>query len=329
MESRLRDAIERRDAPEVLRCARERAGLNQKELAQRVGFHASVISRMETGNWPMENPATLRRLAEVLQLHPSAFGLDGPEGVATTRIDAKASRVVGDPAPEEDDVRRRSFLKAGGLAMGAVVTGASGVDATTVASETLPDPAVVLTSRLSDVLVGLPAAVGPVLPAAQLTRKLSAARAYFGRSDFLALAETLPALVRAAEVAHDAGAEAQAYTLVTRALVKLRPGGSEGISADRAVRAAEEAGQPLMFAEAERVLSGVCRRAGDHRRAQDLILRAADRLVLDGRDPRDLLLHSSLLCTGGYSAARARDGARARDLLADAAATTADARRTR
>ncbi|WP_410631100.1 hypothetical protein [Amycolatopsis sp. cmx-4-83] len=97
------------------------------------------------------------------------------------------------------------------------------------------------------------------------------------KSHFLTLAEALPVLVQAAEAAQDAGARAQAYTLVTRALVKLRPSGLEWISADRAVRAAGEAAQPLVLAEAERTLSGVCRRAGDHDRARDLVLKAADR----------------------------------------------------
>ena len=318
----LLEAIEQRDYPAVLRYAREQAGWSQTELAQRVGFHPSVISRMEARRRRMENVAVLRRLAEVLPVPATAFGLDDHEGVATGHIGSKASRVVGEPAHEEDDVRRRSFLKAGGVAMGVAVAGARAAAAGTAASKALSDPAVALTARLSEVLVGAPAARGPVLPAAALTRGLAAARSSFGKSDFLTLADTLPALVRAAEAAQDAGALAQAYTLVTRVLVKLRPSGLEWISADRAVRAAGEAGQPLVLAEAERMLSGVCRRAGHHDRAQTLVLDAADRLDLDGRDPRHLLLHSSLLCSGGYAAARAGDGSRARDLLADAAATT-------
>ncbi|MFJ1767972.1 multiprotein-bridging factor 1 family protein [Amycolatopsis sp. NPDC088138] len=322
MSALLLDAIERRDYPAVLRCARERADWSQTELAQRLGFHPSVISRMEAGHRRMDNVVTLRRLAESLQIPPSAFGLDGDDGVATGRGEPKASRVVGEPAPEEDDVRRRSFLKAGGVAVGVAVAGAPAAAAEVASSEVSPDPAVVLTARLSDVLVGAPASDGAVLPAAQLTRALAAAKVSFGKSDFLALAQALPALVRAAEATGDAGARAQAYTLTTRALVKLRPGGLEWISADRAVRAADEAAEPLVLAEAERMLSGVCRRARDHDRAQELVFAAADRLILDGRDPRHLLLHSSLLCTGAYSAARAGDGGRARELLADAAATT-------
>ncbi|MFI5593609.1 multiprotein-bridging factor 1 family protein [Amycolatopsis sp. NPDC051758] len=321
MSSPLLDAIARRDYPAVLRHAREGAGWSQTELARRLGFHPSVISKMEARRRRMENVVTLRRLAEALQLPESAFGLDGPEGVAAGRIDPAPSRVVSKPAPEEDDVRRRSFLKAGGVAIGAAVTGAPAAEAATSTSAALPDPAVVLTTRLSDVLIGARAATGPAFPTAGLTRALAVARASFGKSDFLALADQLPALVRAAEAAQDAGAAAQAYTLVTRALVKLRPAGLEWISADRAVRAAGAAGQPLILAEAERMLSGVCRRAGDHDRAGALVVQAAERLTLDGRDPRHLVLHAGLLCTSGYSAARAGDGARARDLLTEAAAT--------
>jgi transcriptional regulator with XRE-family HTH domain len=321
MSSPLLDAIERGDYSAVLRHARDRVGWSQTELAQRLGFHPSVISKMEAGRRRMENVVTLRRLAEALQLPASAFGLEGYEGVATGYIDPTPSRVGSKPAPEEDDVRRRSFLKAGGVAIGAAVTGAPAAEAATSTSAALPDPAVVLTTQLSDVLIGGRATTGPALPTTGLTRALAAARESFGKSDFLALADQLPALVRAAEAVQDTGATAQAYTLVTRALIKLRPAGLEWISADRAVRAAEAAGQPLILAEAERMLSGVCRRAGDHDRAGTLVVQAADRLALDGRDPRHLLLHASLLCTGGYSAARAGDGARARDLLTEAAAT--------
>ncbi|WP_410595489.1 helix-turn-helix domain-containing protein [Amycolatopsis sp. lyj-23] len=321
MSSALLDAIARRDYPAVLQHARQRAEWSQTELARRLRFHPSVISRMEARRRRMENVVTLRRLAEALQLPESAFGLEGHEGVATGRIDPGSSRVGSKPALEEDDVRRRSFLKAGGVAVGAAVTGALAAEAATATSAALPDPAVVLTAQLSDVLIGARASNGSGLPTAGLTRALAAARASFGKSDFLALANQLPALVRTAEAVQDAGATAQAYTLVTRALVKLRPAGLEWISADRAVRAAEAAGQPLILAEAERMLSGVCRRAGDHDRAGTLVVQAAERLTLDGRDPRHLLLHASLLCTGGYSAARAGDGARARDLLTEAAAT--------
>jgi transcriptional regulator with XRE-family HTH domain len=320
--SSLREAMARQDYPAVLRHARELAGWSQTELAERLGFHPSVISRFESRHRPLRDVKTLQRLAEVLPVPASAFGLHDHEGVATRQIGPCPSRVVGKPAPEEDDdVRRRSFLKAGGVAVGVTVAGASPAVAEVAAD--LPDPAVVLTSRLSDVLVGAPITRGPILPAEQLTRRLAAARVAFSRSDFLALADTLPPLVRTAEAVDDPGALAQAYTLVTRALAKLRPSGLEWISADRAVRAAGDAGDPLVLAEAERMLSGVCRRDGRHDRARKLVLTAADRLALDGRDPRHLLLHSSLLCTGGYAAARAGDGARARDLLADAATTAA------
>lgn len=318
MPSPLRDAIARQDYPAVLRHARELAGWTQTELAHRLGFHPSVISRFESGRRPLRDLKTLQRLAEVLSVPMEAFGLYDHEGVATRRSTPGPSRVIGSPEREEDDVRRRSFLKAGSLAVGATVAGAAMPAAAD--SALAPDPATVLAARISDVLVGAPAH-GPRMPAEQLTRGLAAARTAFGESDFLALADVLPSVVRAAEAVQDPGALAQAYTLVTRALAKLAPNGLEWISADRAVRAAGAAGEPLVLAEAERMLSGVCRRAGHHAQAQALVLGAADRLTLDGRDPRHLVLHSSLLCTGGYAAACAGDGARARDLL-DAAATT-------
>lgn len=54
MSSLLLDAIERRDNPAVLRYARDRAELSQTELAHWLGFHPSVVSRMEAGHRRMD-----------------------------------------------------------------------------------------------------------------------------------------------------------------------------------------------------------------------------------------------------------------------------------
>ncbi|SFQ28442.1 hypothetical protein [Amycolatopsis rubida] len=221
----------------------------------------------------------------------------------------------------QDKVRRRDFLKAGGMVVGAAVAGSAASPAAAAAPARLPDPAAVLAARLADVLVA--SAPGPATPPARLARGIAAARAAFDRCDYLALADALPRLVRGAAALGDPATLARVYILATRALVKLRPGGLEWLGAERAVRNARSADHMLLLAEAERMMSSVFRRAGDHERAKDLVLGAADRLALGGADPRHLRLHARLLCTGGYSAARAGDGARARDLLADAAVTTA------
>jgi hypothetical protein len=49
---------------------------------------------------------TVRQLAEALQLPASAFGLAGPEGMATERTDPTPSRGSASPPWVEDDVDR-------------------------------------------------------------------------------------------------------------------------------------------------------------------------------------------------------------------------------
>lgn len=117
---------------------------------------------------------------------------------------------------------------------------------------------------------------------------------------------------------------AQAYNIATRALIKLEASGLEWVSADRALRAAAGADDPLTLAEAQRLLGSACRRAGHHDRAQALTLTAADQLELGGRtpDPQHLALYGVLMCSAGYAAARAGDHDRAIELLNEADATT-------
>ena len=313
----LRDAIARGDHPEVLRLARQSRGWSQTGLAQRFGCHPSLISRYEGRRRPLRDVAFLGRLADLLDLPPEAFGLHNR--MASRHAPASAPRVSSTIAPEEESVRRRTFMKATGLLSGAVVTGAP----PSLAGADQLDPAAELAARLADILVGRPAPSMSSRAAPVIRSGLVAARGEFSRAQYLQLSYRLPQLVTAAEAtATSGGAElvAQSYNLVTRALIKLRTSGLEWISADRALRAATQAAEPLILAEAERMMASVCRRAGHHQRAQELVLTAAEHLDLTGPqpDPRYLALHGTLLCTAGYGAARAGNRDHAHDLLAEA-----------
>jgi hypothetical protein len=68
---------------------------------------------------------------------------------------------------------------------------------------------------------------------------------------------------------------AESYNLATRALIKLEASGLEWLAADRALRAANIAEDPLTVAEAQRLVASVARRAGHHDRAQKVTLAAA------------------------------------------------------
>lgn len=310
-------AIAAEDHALVLRLARERAGLSQTGLAKRFGCHPSLISRFEHRQRGLHDQATLRRLAELLDLPATAFGLH--DRSASEQIPPSPLR-VGTSQVEEADMRRRTFLLASGLLGSGLATG------TVSAAE--PDPAALLARRLEPVLLG-PAAPTTPSNVVALRRGLAAARAAFDRADYLTLARDLPPLACAAEATTvDTGdghaVAAQVYTLITRALIKLPASGLEWISVDRASRAAAHTADPLLLAEAERLKASVCRRGGQHDRAQDLVLAAAEQLDATGRDGlQQLALHGVLMCTAGYGAARAGNRDLALELLADATRTAA------
>jgi hypothetical protein len=168
----------------------------------------------------------------------------------------------------------------------------------------------------------------PTTPAAIRTA-LTKARADFAAARYVVLADHLPALVATAETSAAVTTDrathalvAQTYNLVTRALIKLRKGGLEWVSADRALRATTDE-DPVTHAESLRLMGSVLRRAGHHDRAQDLTLAATQGLTIHSRQPPadHLSLYGELLCSAGYAAARAGDRDRATDLLTEASTT--------
>lgn len=324
------DAARCGDHPAVLRQAREELGWSQGQLGERFGCSASTISRFENGRRGMRDIAVLRRFATILGLPAEAFGLTGASGErpASPASTALTSRVGSDLSQEGDDpVRRRAFLLAAGLAGTAVAApNAHAADGVEV------DPAAFLTQRLGGILLGTTPAAARLASISTLQSVLAAARTDFRACRYVDLAGRLPELIITAETMHlqtsdpvTAGMVAQAYNLATRALIKLEASGLEWVSADRALRAARGADDPLALAEAQRLLGSACRRAGNQNRAQSLTLTAADQLDLSGKtpDPRHLSLYGVLMCSAGYAAARGGDRARATDFLDEAGATVA------
>lgn len=308
----------------VVRVARTAAGWSQADLGQRCGYSASQISRWETGRQPLRDVTLLRRLAEVLDVPPQAFGLAGADTAALRGSVPRSGHRVGRvtiPMPEEDDsVRRRTFL----LAAGSVVAWPT---ATRLGGDL--DPASLLAHQLGDVLLGTGDTAGPVT-VGLLRQALATARADFATCQYVPLAGHLPALLAAAEATAAEHSDpavhqvlAESYNLATKALIKLEASGLEWLSADRGLLAARAAGEPLTLAEAQRLVASVARRAGHHDRAQTLTLAAASHLHVTGARPapEHLAMFGMLHCSAGYAAARAGDRDRAHDLLTEAATT--------
>lgn len=328
---RLWQAIRAGDHAAVLKQARLDVGLSQQELGDRFGSSASTISRFESGRRGLRDVAVLRRLAQVLDLPPEAFGLNATraDGVSSQRGAGGAPNVEPNPMTEEDDpVRRRAFLIAAGLAGSTVAT--SRVPASAAIAG--PDPAGLLAHRLEAALAAPAAYDARPVALKSVQTALAVAAEDFHACRYLPLAERLPTLITTADSTLARGGDcapavttARVYNLVTRALVKLRSSGLEWISADRALRAASQGDDALTMAESQRLMGSVFRRTGHHDRARTLTLQAADQLNI-GRNtapPEALSLHGVLMCSAGYAAARAGDRERAADLLDEAQATAA------
>lgn len=315
----------------MVRVARIAAGWSQAELGRRCGYSASQVSRWETGRVPLRDLGLLRTLADLLHLPPAVFGL-APADTARrwSRSDAgpghKVSSATTPLTKENDPVRRRAFLQLTGLAGTSLAW-----PGTATAATTEVDPAALLAGQLGNVLLG-PTSPSAPAPLSVLREGLAVARQEFTACRYIPLANWLPPLLAAAEATaadiQDPTAHrmlAAAYNISTRALIKLEASGLEWLSADRGLRAARVAEDPLTLAEAQRLLASVARRAGQHDRAQALTLAAADHLDVHSRrpDPAHLAMYGMLHCSAGYAAARAGDRDRASDLLAEANTTTA------
>lgn len=221
-------------------------------------------------------------------------------------------------------MRRRAFLQLTGLAS-ATLAWPSAADAAQV------DPARMLADKLGDVLLAPATATEPT-PLPVLAEALARAQREFTACHYLPLADRLPALITAAEASatrhHEPSVQrilAESYNLATRALIKLEASGLEWLAADRALRAANIAEDPLTVAEAQRLVASVARRAGHHDRAQTLTLAAASQIDIAGPRPvpEHLSMHGTLYLSAAYAAARAGDRDRANDLITEAEATAA------
>ncbi|GAA4530715.1 helix-turn-helix domain-containing protein [Amycolatopsis samaneae] len=304
----------------IVRALREANRLTLKRMAELCGYSISALSRMETGRQPLRDVDTLRRIVDVLGVPPALLGL-AERRLGETPISTAVTRVGDSTAADKGDaMRRRAFLAAAGLTVAWPSQAGAAV--------TSPDPAAVLADRLGDVLLG-PVTPGEPASPASLSTALRAAQQDFLACRYLVLAQRLPEVISAGEaiVRRHGGLAAhailaQAYILASRVLTKLDASGLEWVAADRASHVADVAGDPLISAEAQRMVASSARRAGHHGRAQELTLAAAERLAIGAASPpAHLAMYGLLHCSAAYAAARAGDRERAADLLDDASAT--------
>ncbi|MFG3050697.1 helix-turn-helix domain-containing protein [Kitasatospora sp. NPDC048239] len=301
----------------VIRGARSALRMTQAQLGQACGYSASAVSRVEAGMLRPTEQALLL-IAEALDLSPADLGLVYPARALSNEFgrarEQRATLAGHVTQSREAAVLRRQLLA------GMAGAGASLLTAPVAVSETVPDTA----ARIEGALY----VAGPAAPVAleQLRRTLFSARVVFNTAGYRALAQTLPALLGAAEATRDASAGrnrdlahacvARAYVLATELAVKEHADVAWA-TADRAVSAARASGSPAVLGEAARVLAITMRRAGRSAAAVDLLRRTASSLSQDAA-AESQAVEATLLMTAAYTAACDRQRGDALDLMAGA-----------
>src|ERR1022692_2128455 len=140
---------------------------------------------------------------------------------------------VGQRAEEDDPMRRRTLLSAGGFSV-----------------------PLTLLMGLDDALALLPDANGDAT-SAEIRRRLARARGWFDNGDLARLAAELPGLLAIAHEAAGRGRDPVAYTQMagcydpaTETLNKIGRYGASRITADRATACAGLSGSPIAMAAA-------------------------------------------------------------------------------
>lgn len=304
-------AARRGDYGTVLRTARVAAGLTLEEAASLAGFSASTLSRMETKPNRVWDVRDLRRLAEVFAIPAYLFGL------SQSTFDTDTASLSKGVDEDGDQMRRRDLITTAAAVTGAVMLPLDQVAAAHGMADTVED---VLLNRVS---------MAPI-PGNQVAAQIAAARADFRATRYSQLARRLPRLLAravagteaagAGEVSLAASRLAQAYNVATQMLIKLHDNGMAWATADRALLAAHTSGNPLVLAEAQRLLATVMRRTNHSKGAQRLMLDAAGRLQADTGlpDAAHSLLYGKLLAAAAYTAAMRDDRDSAWTLLGEA-----------
>ncbi|HEX5407771.1 MAG TPA: helix-turn-helix transcriptional regulator [Pseudonocardiaceae bacterium] len=316
----VRAARESGDLGAVVRCIRQANHLTLAELAQRCGYSAATISRLERGKQPLSDVRVLRVFAQALRIPPHVLGLvDTPPRTVQAR---QLTTMVGTtlvPDEETDPMRRRTLL-AGltGLAGSALVG--------TSMSQLSPGDAV---SALESALLGSPLTDGVPVTLPRLRDEVAATRAVFQHGHYAEVATRLPGLLSTAmatraessslDVASVDGQLAGLYTLASELMIKLGQDQLAWTTADRALQAAYGSGDVLNQAVARRAWAIVLRRTGRAETAQRLVIDTAADLQADlHRGPEYLSVYGSLLSTAAYTAAVDGDRDTARTLIGEA-----------
>lgn len=299
---------------------RAELGWTQIRLAAELGHGEDWMSQVERDLQQVKDLTLLRRLADKL-------GSDLDELIALPQPAASRSRprprkgpsatLTKTSAPQEDDVRRRPFMA---LAAAALLNTAAGPQAARADETPL--------AGLEDLLLYGTSWIPS--PRRDPTRGSVAASLLTSRQDFKAarydaLAKALPGRIAAAEavgsVEERARNTARLYNLAARLCIKIGDNNLVAITSDRALASARAGGDPLVIAEAHRMVSSAWRRQGRLARATDIVTVAAEELLADTSvsEAERLATRGGLYATAAYTAAKSSDRSYAYSLIREAA----------
>ncbi|MFJ6617345.1 helix-turn-helix domain-containing protein [Kitasatospora sp. NPDC091335] len=302
----------------------------QLRLATELDRSEVWMSLVERDLQQVKDLTLLRRLAEVLSCELSelmALPQPASDRPRSRPRKSTSATLTSSSAAEEDDVRRRPFLTLAAAALFTPVAGQQAAHAETASPLAgLEDLLLYGTGR-----VPAPRS-GPTHET--VAASLLTSRREFKAAKYDALAEALPSRIAAAQMVGSteerARNVARLYNLAARLCIKIGDNNLVAITADRALTAARDGGDPLVVAEAQRMVSSAWRRQGSLARATDIVVVAAEDLLADTAVPESprLAVRGDLYATAAYTAAKTGDRAYAHSLIREAADSAAAAGRT-
>jgi transcriptional regulator with XRE-family HTH domain len=294
---RARSIVAERDVGAAIRFARENRGWRLADVAGRVGYSVSTISRLETARRQPTDLGQILRIAGAVGIPSDVLGeLLGVSPSSGATVDSP-----GDVQEEEADLRRRELL---------------------AASLTVP---AVLLAGMDDALAIMPKPSAPATAAA-VSSRLAQLRELYDGGNLARVAGALPDLLASADsLARTSPGPtryallAACYDLATDALHKTGYESASRITADRAMTNAGLSGSAAASAYAARSLSIVLRHQGRQQLAERVTFQAAEELGKTGLSTRmEAAAYAQALCTCAYAAAQAGDREQALEMIGEA-----------
>ncbi|WP_369185824.1 helix-turn-helix domain-containing protein [Streptomyces sp. Y1] len=309
---------------------RSERGWTQSRLGAELDRSEVWVSLVERDLQQVQDLQLLRRMATVLGVAiDELLALSQPASKRPRSPRRRVSSATLSPtsgAEEDDPVRRRPFLALAVAALSVPAAGQQAAQAETVTP----------LGGLEDLLLYGPDRIPA--PRSEPTSKSVATGLVSSRQEFKAarydvLAEALPGRIAAAGMVGKAEERArhvaQLYNIAARLCIKIGTNNLVSITSDRALTSARLSGDPLVTAEAQRMVSSSWRRQGSLARATDIVVVAAEDLLADKTvaEAARLATRGDLYATAAYTAAKSGDRSYAHALIKEAADSAAAAGR--